>query len=112
LGRHQLRRHDEVALVLAVFVVDDDHQLTARDRVDGPVHPVERHRVVSVLVRRRSTYFAITSASRFTVSPTRFVPRVVTASVCGITATEHASACTAATVRLTPSTAIDPLCTT
>ena len=35
LGRHPVGRDDEVALVLAVFVVDDDHELTARDRVDG-----------------------------------------------------------------------------
>ena len=40
LGRHLLGRDDEVALVLAVFVVDHDDELTARDRVDRFFDPV------------------------------------------------------------------------
>jgi len=31
LGRGELRRHDEVALVLAILVVDHDHDLAAAD---------------------------------------------------------------------------------
>ena len=35
LGRDRLGRHDEVALVLAVLVVDHDHDLAPADGVDG-----------------------------------------------------------------------------
>ena len=45
--------------------------------------------------------------------PVARAPSVVTASVCGITATRTASSSRrAATVRLMPSTVIEPLCTT
>ena len=46
----------------------------------------------SALASKRSTYFATMSTSRLTVSPGCFVPSVVTASVCGITATANPSA--------------------
>ena len=39
--------------------------------------------------RSASTYFAITSTSRFNGSPTSAVPRVVASSVCGISATPN-----------------------
>ena len=63
---------------------------------------------------RRSAYFASTSTSRFTASPSARAPRVVTRRVSGITPTSnHAGdspgALTAVTVRDTPSTAIEPL---
>jgi hypothetical protein len=35
LGCRGLRRHDEVTLVLAVLVVDHDHDLTPADRLHG-----------------------------------------------------------------------------
>ena len=40
LGRRLLRRHDEVALVLTVLVVDDHDDLPPADGVDGVVHPI------------------------------------------------------------------------
>ena len=90
LGRHLLGRDDEVALVLAVLVVDDDDELAARDRVDGSFDRVEGHGVLRLAAAERSTYLAIRSTSRFTRSPGGAVPSVVTASVCGITATANA----------------------
>ena len=69
LGRHLLRRHDEVALVLTVGVVDHDHQLTARDRVDGVLDLGERHPYFASCGSRPaslSTYLAIRSTSTFT----------------------------------------------
>ena len=65
----------------------------------------------------RSTYLAITSTSRFTTSPGCRVPSVVRFSVSGIRQTSnHPSAVpggvSAETVRLIPSTAIEPFSTT
>ena len=48
------------------------------------------------------------SVSMFTACPGRGRPSVVTASVCGITMTSNARSSSAATVRLTPSTATEP----
>src|SRR5262249_8807749 len=61
----------------------------------------------------RSTYFAKTSTSRLTGSPGALVPSVVTASVCGMTATSKLPAASSrdATVRLMPSTVIEPFST-
>src|SRR5439155_23860345 len=106
----------EVALVLTVCVVDHDHDLSIADVGDRFLDPGEdrrrsfhlhlAHRLVSSTSARNndSTYFAITSTSMFTGSPALAAPRVVTASVCGIRATENAPSSTLATVRLTPST--------
>ena len=60
----------------------------------------------------RSTYFATTSTSRLTVSPTARDPSVVCASVVGISATENVAPSVPATVSDTPSTVIDPFSTT
>ena len=109
LGRHLLRRHDEVALVLAIGVVDDDHDLAARDSGDGVLDRRERHGQFSLVASSRSTYFASTSTSRLTGWPTSRNPRLVTPRVCGMTATVNESGPSAATVRLTPSTVIEPL---
>ena len=82
LGRDELRRDREVALVLAIRVVDDDDE---RDRSGCPRSPPRSSRrampspAVSGRLPRpdrsphretsRSTYFARTSASRFTAWP-------------------------------------------
>ena len=63
LGRHLLGRHDEVALVLAIGVVDDDHELAPCDGGDGVLDLGERHARLPacrscVGSSRRSTYFA------------------------------------------------------
>ena len=60
----------------------------------------------------RSTYLATTSTSSCTGSPGRRRPRVVTSRVWGTRATANQPGPTPATVRLTPSTAIDPFSTT
>ena len=60
---------------------------------------------------RRSTYFARTSTSRFTRRPGSSSASVVSASVCGISATSNASSCSAAIVSETPSTVIEPFST-
>ena len=59
LGRDLLGRHDEVALVLAVLVVDDDDDLAARDRGDG---------VLDVLsnVMSAASWLGLRSSSRST----------------------------------------------
>ena len=57
-------------------------------------------------------YFPTMSASRFTRSPRRRVPRFVCASVCGIVDTEKPVASTVATVRLMPSIVMEPFSTT
>ena len=61
--------------------------------------------------RHFQTYFASRSVSRLTGAPTSLKPRVVCSSVCGISATLNRSLSTSTSVRLTPSTATDPLLT-
>ncbi len=65
------------------------------------------------LTSSRSTYLASTSTSRLTGSPGALAPSVVTARVCGMTATsKRVVDASAATVRLMPSTVIEPFSTT
>src|SRR4029077_6386738 len=95
LGGGLLGGHDEVALVLPVGVVDDHDQLPAGDRGDGVLDLGERHDDLQGSghgwVSMRSTYLAITSASRFTGSPGWRAPKVVTARVWGMSATPNSS---------------------
>ena len=124
LGRDELCRDREVALVLAVGVIDDDDEPTGANLLDRLVdrregrrrrrrsrtrcHASDRspHRALS-----RSTYFASTSASRFTAWPGRSEDSVVASSVCGTSATAKASELSSATVSETPSIVIDPFST-
>src|SRR5829696_369003 len=110
VGGDELGGHREVALVLAVLRVADDHHLAVADVLDRFLDRAERgirHGTFSF-----STYFARTSASRLTVRPGAASPSVVRSSVSGISDTSNASSSTLATVSDTPSTAIDPLRTT
>ena len=67
--------------------------------------------VVNLFIFRKSfcTCLARMSVSMLTRSPGRIVPSVVTARVWGMSMTEKASGPTSTSVRLTPSTAIEPL---
>jgi len=58
-----------------------------------------------------STYFATTSTSRFTGSPAPSDRKFVISAVCGIIATRTSVPSIAATVKLIPSIASDPLLT-
>src|SRR5690606_10037923 len=139
--RHELRRghlgrEDQIALVLAVLGVDHDDRLAGLqvgDRVLDRLEPAGRHRPRRLVLRthrhrapasscadgalpypavNRSTYFATTSTSRFTVSPGFRIPSVVCDNVVGISATVNVSVVTPATVSETPSTVIEPFSTT
>src|SRR5581483_6693967 len=114
LGGDLLGGDDEVALVLPVGVVDDDDELPPGDGGDRLVDGRERHVAQPSLVwlMRRSTYLATRSTSRLTGSPGPLIPRVVTVAVWGIRANSKVFSPTPATVRLTPSTAIEPFSTT
>src|SRR5439155_3161942 len=115
LGGDLLGGQDEVALVLPVRVVDDDHHPARPDLLDGLRDRRKAlfapHADLSFSghdVRARpSRYFATTSASMLTGSPCSTAPRVVTSRVYGTSATPNASPFTPATVRLTPSTATE-----
>src|SRR5207244_4297601 len=112
LGRRELRGEDQIALVLPVLVVDNDHGLAGLDVGDRPLDGVESdsaHRVVS---NRRATYLARTSTSRLTGSPGALAPSVVARSVSGISPTSNQSEPTPVTVSDTPSTAIEPFSAT
>src|SRR4029077_11697260 len=84
IRRGELRRDDEIALVLALGIVDDadhlpvadvlDRRLDRRERGDGGAHD-------SLAATRRSTTFPSTLASRLSSSPGSRRPSVVTASV-------------------------------
>ena len=104
LGRGQLGGEDEVALVLAVLVVDDDDGRGRRRCRRSPARSVSSAgRRCSVVpfgrgwqpVRARpssfSTYFARTSTSRLTGSPGPLAPSVVSSSVVGIRLTSNQS---------------------
>ncbi len=88
LGRHLLRRDDEVAFVLAVLVVDHDDELAASHGVDGFFDLVKvmlcsrLGRVQAFDILRDDIDFEVDGARRRWRPPS-----VVTASVCGITAT-------------------------
>ena len=82
-------------------------QMTSHNTEPSPFAPLSS----------RSTYLAITSTSRFTVSPGSLMPSVVRFSVSGMRQTSNQPAASTAslraeTVRLIPSTAIDPFSTT
>src|ERR1700686_3514950 len=70
LGSHQLRGNDEVALVLAVFVVDDDDEL-ARIEISDRLRDRSQAHLLEECYRwrLRATYRATTSASRLTIEP-------------------------------------------
>ena len=53
VGRRRLGRHDQVALVLAVLVVDDDDDLATTDRLDRVLDPWRAASVVRLRVRPR-----------------------------------------------------------
>ena len=101
--RHQLRGRpgggeDDVALVLAVLVVDDHDRLPGGDVGDRLLDVVEAHsamsggRCIGHGFTIFSTYFAITSTSRLTRSPACLKPSVVRARVSGIRLTVNDSA--------------------
>src|SRR5213592_3269107 len=87
--RRELRCDHEIALVLAIGIIDDDDEASGADLLDrlfdrrerrlrrGRRHAEDRIRPAM----RRSTYFASTSTSRFSSSPTAIVPSVVSESV-------------------------------
>src|SRR3712207_5408635 len=109
VGRDELRRDREVALVLAVLVVADHDHPPGADVLDGLLDRRERpHRWATSL----STYFARTSTSRLTVAPGAAAPSVVRSSVSGMSETSNASSSSALTVSEMPSTAIEPFSTT
>src|SRR5262249_42745150 len=107
-GSRLVRGHDEVPLVLPVFVVDDEDDAALPDLLDGLVDRREHGHCAPLSASDRCRYFPMTSISTFTDSPSASPPKVVTASVCGITMTSKVVTASAATVRLTPSTATDP----
>src|SRR5262245_18032237 len=109
LGRHLLGRHHEVAFVLSVFVVHDEQETPLPDLLDPLLDGRKRgHVVVPLRASERTRYLPITSTSMFVALPGSSRPSVVTASVCGINITSKLRSPSAATVRLTPSTATDP----
>ena len=89
LGRHELRRHHEVALVLAVLVVADDDHPALRGSPRSPPRSSRtgcRLRSVAHRATSRSTCLARMSTSMLTRRPAPASPSVVAARVCGISA--------------------------
>ena len=103
LGRGELGREREVALVLAVLgVADHDHPAFA-DVLDRLLDGAERraqgaHRSPAG-APPFSTYLANTSTSRFTAGPGSAEPSVVRSSVSGISDTEKPVSSTSVTVK-------------
>src|SRR6185437_6881128 len=112
VGRHHLGRADEVALVLAILVIGHDDDLAVAQVVDGLLDGAEGAHEAPRSPRARSsaaTYLPSASASRCTRSPGRRSPSVVCCKVNGmreIWITPGRGI--AFTVRLTPSTVMEP----
>src|SRR5687768_14808281 len=106
-GGRKLRGAHEITFVLAVLVVGHDDDLAVAQVIDGLLDsPEARH---GTLGSSAATYLAIVSPSRCTRSPTLRSPRVVCCKVNGmreiwIVAGDGLEF----TVRLTPSTVIEP----
>src|SRR6185436_5613820 len=96
----------EIAFVFAVFVVHDDDELSILNVDQCFFNRCKFHAVSRCSMR--STYLAITSYSIFTVSPDLACRKFVFSNVCGMIATSTTEERSAATVRLTPSMAIEP----
>src|SRR5262249_55756241 len=111
VGRHEVhafRRdlvggHDQIALVFTILVVDDQQHPALPDLLDAFLDRGEGHDV-PLSASDRCRYLPITSVSMFTAWPSASPPKVVTASVCGITITSNVCVPSSAIVRLTPST--------
>ena len=118
LGRRELRRDRQVALVLAVRRVDDHDEPASADLLDrfldgregggalGRVHHApDRNRQAG---ESRAAYFASRSTSTLTSAPAASDESVVCSSVNGTSAISTPSSRRAATVSATPSTASEP----
>ena len=90
LGRDELGRHREVALVLAVLVVADDDHAAGADLLDRLLD--RRERPLIATATSFSTYLASTSTSRLTGVPGAAAPRFVRSRVSGISDTANVSA--------------------
>ena len=118
LGRHGLGGHDQVALVLAVGVVDDDHDLAARDGGDGVLDLGEGHALLLLAgVRGEQTFDVLGEHVDFEVD-----------GIAGLSGAERGDgervrddrhveraigrSSRPATVRLMPSTVMEPFSTT
>ena len=131
LGRDELRGDREVALVLAILVVDDDDEAARADLLDRLLDGREdgvrvrrcspAHRTLAgvrpAAVTRGVAEQALDVLREHVDLEVDALPRergaasVVSAIVCGISATPNASSCSSATVSETPSTVIDPFST-
>src|SRR5437899_1409680 len=108
LRRDLVGGHDEIALVLAILVVDDHEDASRADLLDGRLDARKPRHVAPLSASDRTRYLPIRSASTFVACPGLSRPSVVAASVYGISMTSKLMSPSAATVRLTPSTATDP----
>src|SRR5262249_51275149 len=111
LGRDLFGRDRQVAFVLAVFIVDDDDHPAVAEGADGSVNLGERSLLHFGLTpsSARSTYLPSMSHSTFTRSFGFNPRRLVCCQVYGMICTSKRRSSTPATVRLTPSRAIEPL---
>src|SRR5205807_665991 len=105
--RDVLRGEDEVAFVLPLGVVDQDHHPTLSDLFEGALDPLDLGHVrLRCASRRRATCLARMSVSTLRRSPARFCPSVVGRSVSRLTSAEKAESSQSTTVRQAPSTAM------
>src|SRR5439155_1028659 len=105
LRRDLVGGHDEIALVLAILVVDDHEDASRADLLDGRLDARKPRHVAPLSASDRTRYLPIRSASTFVACPALSRPSVVAASVYGISMTSKLMSPSAATVRPTPSTA-------
>src|SRR2546428_9046 len=83
-------------------------EILGADLLDGRLDGRKPRHVAPLSASDRTRYFPIRSASTFVACPGLSRPSVVAASVYGISMTSKLMSPSAATVRLTPSTATDP----
>src|SRR6185436_19996353 len=112
----------QVALVLSIFIVDNDDHFAGANGLERLVDGREDalaprafrefqccllHKVLCPI--NRATYFPITSVSMLTAAPARFADNVVCSHVNGTICTRTCEPSSAAIVKLIPSSAIEPL---
>ena len=124
LGSDELRGDRQVALVLAIRVVDDDDEAPRADVLDRLLDRRERRRrlgrsqvgshgrIVALSARRAARRTSRGHRPRDSrPAPAGGAESVVASSVCGTSATANASSASSATVSDTPSTVIEPFST-
>src|SRR5207249_10914565 len=106
LRRDLVGGHDEIALVLAILVVDDHEDASRADLLGGRLDARKPRHVAPLSASDRTRYLPIRSASTFVACPGLSRPSVVAASVYGISSGSSSRLGSAIRTRVVDSTRV------